>query len=116
METVRTNDQVVARLNRLYGKRTANSLYSFWTQMTTRGEEVVSAQYGKSQFYVNRKKLVLAGVSWLGSDIVVIANETALPRDFVPLRTDFRLCRAPIANASVFNHCPVQWGQLRAAA
>lgn len=84
--------------------------------MTTRGEEVVSAQYGKSQFYVNRKKLVLAGVSWLGSDIVVIANETALPRDFVPLRTDFRLCRAPIANASVFNHCPVQWGQLRAAA
>lgn len=116
METVRTYDQVKARLNSLYGLRSANVLFSFWLQMATRGEDVMRDEYGRSQFYVNRRKLVDAGVSWLSSNVVVIANDAALPRDFVPLRTNNRLCRTPVSNHSLFNQCPVEWGHLRAAA
>lgn len=116
METVRTHDQVKARLNSIYGKRSANGLFAFWLQMTTRGEDVVQVEYGRSQFYVNRRRLVDAGVSWLSSNVIIIANEAALPRDFSPMRTNARLCRTPVANHSLFNHCPVEWGHLRAAA
>lgn len=116
METVRTHDQVKARLNRVYGSRSANVLYAFWVQMATRGEEVAQQEYSRSQFYSNRRKLVDAGVAWLSSDVVIVANETALPRDFIPMRMSPRLCRAPVSNASVFNQCPIEWGQLKAAA
>lgn len=116
METVRTYDQVKARLNSLYGLRSANGLFSFWLQMASRGEEVVREEYGRSQFYLNRRKLVDAGVSWLASNVVVLANDAALPRDFVPLRTNERICRTPVANHSLFNQCPVDWGLLKAAA
>lgn len=116
METVRTYDQVKARLNSVYGKRRANNLFSFWLQMATRGEDVMREEIGRSQFYVNRRELVDAGVSWLASNVVIISNDAALPRDFVPLRSNSRLCRSPVSNHSLFNHCPVEWGQLRAAA
>ena len=116
METVRTHDQVKGRLNSVYGKRRANSLFSFWVQMATRGETVMRDEIGRSQFYANRKELVMAGVSWLSSNVIVIANEAALPRDFMPLRTNERLCRTPVSNQSLFKHCPVEWGHLRAAA
>lgn len=116
METVRTHDQVKARLNSMYGKRSANGLFSFWLQMATRGEDVMRGEISRSRFYVNRKLLVDAGVSWLSSNVIIIANEAALPRDFVPMRTNERLCRTPVSNHSLFNHCPVDWGHLRAAA
>jgi len=116
METVRTHDQVKARLNQTYGTRTANSLFAFWLQMAARGEDVIRDEYGRSQFYVNRKRLVDAGVSWLSSDVFIVAQDTALPRGFMPLRADSRLCRLSVSNSSVFNHCPVQWGALKAAA
>jgi len=115
METVRTHDQVKARLNKFYGKRSANGLFSFWLQLATRGEEVIRVEYGRSQFYVNRRRLVDAGISWLSSDVVIVANETALPRDFAPLRGNLRLCRLPVSSRSVFNQCPVEWGLLKAA-
>lgn len=116
METVRTHDQVKGRLNSLYGKRSANGLFAFWLQMATRSEDVMREEMSRAQFYKNRKKLVDAGVSWLASNVIIIANEAALPRDFAPLRTNARLCRSPVSNHSLFNHCPVEWGQLRAAA
>lgn len=116
METVRTHDQVKGRLNSVYGKRAANGLFSFWLQMATRGEDVMREEVSRSRFYVNRKKLVDAGVSWLASNVIIIANEAALPRDFTPMRSNGRLCRTPVSANSLFNHCPVEWGQLRAAA
>lgn len=116
METVRTHDQVKGRLNSLYGKRSANALFAFWLQMATRSEDVMREEASRAQFYKNRKKLVDAGVSWLSSNVIIIANEAALPRDFAPLRTNARLCRSPVSNHSLFNQCPVEWGHLRAAA
>jgi II/X family phage/plasmid replication protein len=109
METVRTSDQVKARLNRVYGKRSANNLYSFWLQLAARGEDVLRNEYSKAQFYKNRVKLVNAGVSWLSSDVFIVANETALPRDFVPLRDNVRWCGSRVSANSVFNVCPVQY-------
>lgn len=116
METVRTHDQVKSRLNGTYGTRSANSLFCFWMQMAARGEEVSRMEYGRTQFYQNRKRLVEAGVSWLSSDVFIVPQDTALPRGFSPMRNDSRLCRLPVSNSSVFNYCPVEWGALRAAA
>ncbi len=115
MDTVRTHDSVKARLNNCYGKRSANALFSFWLQLAARGEEVCMTDYSQSQYYSNRRKLVDVGISWLASDIYIIPNQTALPHDFIPLRSDARLCNAPISNDSVFNHCPVDWANRRAA-
>jgi II/X family phage/plasmid replication protein len=102
METVRTYDKVKARLNAVYKQRTANSLFAFYMQLAARGEEVVRDEYSKAQFYANRKKLVEAGVSWLCSDIHVIANDTALPHDFAPVRPNPRRCIQPISERSLF--------------
>ncbi len=116
METVRNHDAVKARLNQLYGRRSANALFSFWLQLAVRGEDMIRVEYSRSRFYLNRKKLVDAAVSWLSSDVFIVANDSALPRDFRPLRDDKRLCFKPVSNNSVFNFCPVAWGQLKAAA
>lgn len=116
METVRTYDLVKARLNDLYGKRSANNLLAFWMQMAARGEEAIRPEYSKSQFYDNRKKLVDAGISWNSSDVFIVPGDTALPRDFKPLPADPRRCVRPISANSIFNLCPVEYLQLKKAA
>ena len=98
METVRKHRDVSRRLNTHYGDITGNRLYGFWLQMTTNGEEEVKRRVKRSQFYANRKALMQAAVSWHGTDVVIIANDTALPKDFRPLRTDPRVCTLPARN------------------
>jgi II/X family phage/plasmid replication protein len=107
METVRTHDAVKARLNRVYGTRSANVLFAFWMQLSGLGEDVARNEYSKSQFYANRKKLVDAGVSWRQTDIFIIPNETALPAEFFPVYTDSRRCVATVSPRSVFSFSPV---------
>lgn len=107
METVRTADAVMARLNNSYGKRSANALYAYWQILSARGEDIARAQYSESQFYDNRRKLINAGISWHGTNVIVLAEQdTALPHGFVPLRHDPRICSRPIKTASIFNICP----------
>lgn len=106
METVRTADKVLARLNAMYGKRSANPLNSFWTTLAGRGEEITRSQYSKAQFYANRKKLIDAGISWHQSNVFILEQDTALPRDFVPMRTNSRICSLPVRADSLFNICP----------
>ena len=116
METVRTYDAVQARLSSCFGKRSANNLFSFWLKLAARGEEVVRIDYQKSQFYSNRKKLVDSGISWLSSDVFIIHQDTALPRDFKPLPSDIRCCVGKVSANSIFNLCPVdQFNQRKAA-
>lgn len=102
METVRTYDKVKQRLNELYSKRSANTLFAFYTQMTLRGEEVTKTQYSERQFYANRKKLVEAAVSWHSTDMYLVPQETALPDGFAPVRGNLRLCITPMRQRSVF--------------
>lgn len=117
METVRTADAVIQRLNALYGKRTANPLYSFWTMLAGRGEDVTKSQYSESQFYANRKRLIDAGVSWHSSNVLILAEQdSALPRDFLPMRNSPRFCNTRVREDSVFNLCPSHQLELKLAA
>lgn len=107
METVRTLDRVKTRLNDLYGKRSANTLLAFWMALAARGEAIVKPDYSESQYYANRKKLVDAGISWHSSDVFIVPQDTALPRDFRPLIADPRRCTGSVSANSLFNFCPV---------
>lgn len=116
METVRTCNEVYARLVEVYGSRRANGLHSFWMTMSGQGEDVMRNRLSKSAFYERRKALVEAGVSWLSSDVFIVPQDTALPRDFAPLRADPRRCVGVVAANSIFNFCPVDSFEMRKAA
>lgn len=116
METVRTYDAVQARLALVAGTRSANNLFAFWMKLAARGEEVVRSDYSKAQFYANRKKLIDSGISWNSSDVFIVPQDTALPRDFMPLPSDVRRCTGKVSANSIFNFCPVEQFDLRKAA
>ncbi|MDR2924448.1 MAG: phage/plasmid replication protein, II/X family [Azoarcus sp.] len=116
METIRTYDRVKARLNSCYGKQSANSLLAFWLQYSMRGEEAIKQEYALRTFYYNRKRLVDAGVSWNQTDVFIVPQDTALPRDFVPLPSDVRRCSGRVSANSVFKFCPVEQYRLLNAA
>lgn len=98
METVRESRAVKNRLVNIYGERLGTDLFGFFMQLAGFGEDVVKLDYfpvRKSTYYRKRRRLEDAGVSWLGSNVHVIANDGVLPRDFVPYRTDARICLLP---------------------
>ena len=97
MDTVRTTRAVLTRLQNTYGPSTGTRLYGFWSSLSSLGDEVARQQFAKTVFYRNRKMLEDAGVSWRGSDIVVLANDS-LVHDFTPMRVDRRFCNSPARN------------------
>jgi len=103
MDTVRETRAVMRRLQNVYGHSAGNRLYGFWSSMCTLGDEVTREQFPKTVFYRNRKQLEEAGVSWRGTDVVVIANDKVIPADFSPVRTDKRLCYLPARNREEYN-------------
>jgi II/X family phage/plasmid replication protein len=98
MEIVRDNRSVSNRLRFVYGETRGSQLLGFWFQMAGLGEEVARQNFSRTVFYRNRKALQDAGVSWLHSNVHVIANQSALPADFKPFRSDPRLCQRPARN------------------
>ena len=102
METVRKSTEVLARLQREYGETKGLLLYGFWSFMTQHGDDKARSHYTKTTFYRNRKLLEEAGVSWVGTDIVIVANDSLLPVDFAPVRSDPRLCFLPARNREFF--------------
>lgn len=98
METVRRNKDVSRRLNDLYGDLAGNRLFGFWLQMAANGEDEVRRRMKRTAFYSARKALMDAGVNWTGTDVVIVANDSALPQNFRPLRTDPRVCTLPARN------------------
>lgn len=112
MNTVRTTDAVCNRLQNEYGRTAGNRLYGFWQSMCTAGSDKTSDRYTKPTFYRNRKLLEDVGVSWIGSDIVIVANDSLI-HDFTPMRVDRRFCFAPARNRSEYN---VSREQMRLAA
>jgi II/X family phage/plasmid replication protein len=97
MDTVRTTDAVCTRLQNQYGRTAGLRLYGFWQSMCTAGSDKTSERYTKPTFYRNRKLLESAGVSWVGSDIVIVANDSLI-HDFTPQRVDRRFCFSPARN------------------
>ena len=98
METARTNRDVAARLKDIYGPehRMVGILFGMWMQLAGLGEEIVKANMKPRTFYHNRKLLQDAGISWFNTNVYVLENkESALPKNFVPLRSDARICTMP---------------------
>lgn len=103
MDTVRETRAVMRRLQNIYGFASGNRLYGFWSSLCTLGDEVTREQFPKTVFYRNRKQLEDAGVSWRGTDVVVVANDKLIPSDFSPIRSDKRLCYLPARNREEYN-------------
>lgn len=97
MDTVRTEQAVWRRLEGLYEPKRAHFLHAFWQTMATRGDEIARQRYSKTAFYRSRKLLEEAGVSWRGTDVFVVANDSPI-HDFAPLRADRRFCSLPARN------------------
>lgn len=102
MDTVRTTDAVCTRLHNEYGRLTGNRLFGFWQSLCTSGDDKTKERYSKPTFYRNRKLLEEVGVSWIGSDIVIVANDSLI-HDFTPTRVDWRFCNLPARNRPEFN-------------
>ncbi|CAN5874202.1 hypothetical protein BH11PSE12_BH11PSE12_20680 [soil metagenome] len=103
MDTVRESRAVLRRLQNVYGYATGTRLYGFWSSFCTLGDEVTRQQFAKTVFYRNRKQLEDAGVSWRGTDVIVVANDKLIPSDFSPIRSDIRLCYLPARNREEYN-------------
>lgn len=116
METVRTHHAVMARLNEMCtSPRRSKSLFSFWMLLASNEDDFVRQHYSDSQYYANKAELVKLGISWNSSNVIILPDqETALPRDFIPLRTDSRLCGKPVNVASVFSICPTVYQEMNA--
>ncbi len=90
METVRNIRDVRRRLYAVYGSRLAKSLLGFWGELSMLGEDVVKESSVIPTFYRQRKKLVDAGISWHGTDVMVRDNLSAIPFGFAPVLSDSR--------------------------
>lgn len=97
MDTVRTEEAVWQRLQETYPSKLAHVLHAFWQIMAVRGDEKARERYTKPTFYRNRKLLEDAGVSWRGSDVFIVANDSPI-HDFTPMRVDRRFCSLPARN------------------
>jgi II/X family phage/plasmid replication protein len=105
MDTVRDNRAVMKRLRLMHGETNAERYFGFWSRLTMHGENIVKQEFlpaRKATFYRYKKALLDAGVSWVGTDIHVIANDTPLPKDFSPLRADMRRCYLPARNRATY--------------
>ena len=103
MDTVRETRAVMRRLCDVYGNTLGMRLYGFWSVLAQNGDELARKQFPKPTFYRCRKQLEEVGVSWLGTDVMVIANDKMIPHDFSPIRSDKRLCFLPARNREEFN-------------
>lgn len=90
MEKVRTNDAVHDRLYDVYEDRLASVLYGTWLKFSAQGEDRVRGSMKRSTFYLHRKQLADAGVSWNGTDVYVASGVLAFPESFSPVRSDPR--------------------------
>lgn len=88
-ETVRKVDQVEERLYKMYEKGLANVLLGTWYRLSIKGEKEVRKDMPKSTFYRHRKKLIEAGVSWVGSDVAIVDSKCKFLDDFKPFRDHF---------------------------
>jgi hypothetical protein len=85
MTTVRTSEEVKARLYQFYADKpaTARTLLSTWIQFSALGEESTRRGMTRPTFYRHRQQLQAAGVSWHGSDVALRPAALLIPSDFV---------------------------------
>lgn len=85
---VNKDDLVLKKLNENFNMRKVNGLYSFWTLLSTRGEEYVKSIYKKQTYYNYRKDLIECGISWKDTNIYIETDHKVI--SFVPsLNSEF---------------------------
>jgi II/X family phage/plasmid replication protein len=89
METVRTTEEVRARLNEVHEERLANLLFGTWLQLAAVGEEGVRRGMSRRSYYRHRSLLADSGIAWNATD-VYIREQSFIPAGFRPVRSDPR--------------------------
>lgn len=89
METVRTTEEVEARLREVYEPRLAMVLFGTWLRLAASGEGHVRNNMAKVTYYRHRKQLAEAGIAWDATD-VYIREQSFIPAGFRPVRSDPR--------------------------
>lgn len=89
METVRTTEEVEARLREVYEPRLAMVLFGTWLRLAASGEEHVRKNMARRTYYLHRKQLAEAGIAWDATD-VYIREQSFIPAGFRPVRSDPR--------------------------
>ena len=90
VKTVRKQKHVRDRLLEVYDQRKAGLLLGTWHQLVTLGEHETRRVMARPTFYRHKQLLISAGVSWIGSDVVIIPKASSLPEDFSPTEKDPR--------------------------
>lgn len=89
MNTVRTTEEVRARLHEVYEPRLAKLLFGTWLELAAVGEDAVRISTPKMTYYRHRKQLAEAGIAWDATD-VYIREQSFIPAGFRPVRSDPR--------------------------
>lgn len=89
MQTVRTTEEVEARLREVYEPRLAMVLFGTWLRLAASGEAHVRNNMAKVTYYRHRKQLAEAGIAWDATD-VYIREQSFIPAGFRPVRSDPR--------------------------
>lgn len=89
MDTVRTTEEVRARLHEVYEPRLAKLLFGTWLELAAIGEDAVRRSTPKKTYYRHRAQLAEAGIAWDATD-VYIREQSFIPAGFRPVRSDPR--------------------------
>jgi II/X family phage/plasmid replication protein len=89
MQTVRTTEEVRARLYETYEGRLAKGLFGTWLELAALGEDGVRKAMPRPTYYRHRKQLAEAGIAWDSTD-VYIREHSLIPAGFRPVRSDPR--------------------------
>lgn len=89
MKTVRTTEEVEARLYEVYDTRLAAVLFGTWLRLAASGEEHVRRTLPRPTYYRHRAQLAEAGIAWDATD-VYIREQSFIPAGFRPVRSDPR--------------------------
>lgn len=81
VKTVRKQKDVRDRLISFYDARKAGLLLGTWHQLVTLGEAETRKHIADRTWYRHIRLLKEAGVSWVGSDVVVVSH-SSIPEDF----------------------------------
>ena len=90
VKTVRKHKDVRDRLLHQYNERKAGLLFGTWHQLVTLGEKETRRHMADRTYHRHKKELIDAGVSWIGSDVLVVPKVSSLPADFSPTKRDPR--------------------------
>jgi II/X family phage/plasmid replication protein len=85
VKTVRKQKDVRDRLYSRHRPPLAGVLLGTWHQLSTLGEHETRKHMKRRTFYLHKKQLREAGVSWIGSDVVLVPTRSSLPADFSPV-------------------------------